>query len=160
MSPYGEVWAFTRERLAQCYQDLSHEQLVWRPHHGAHNIGEMLYHLAGCEVWFAQGLGDLDLGAEMSHLKQAARDSYITEDDAPFKDDDMTVEKIDAALAASENLIRPIIESPTEAQLAKPTETVIGPVVPGVACLWRVAQHSAYHTGQVWTYRFDPRFPK
>ena len=24
----------------------------------------------------------------------------------------------------------------------------------------RIARHPAYHTGQAWVYRFDPRFPK
>ena len=71
----------------------------------------------------------------------------------------MTKQALDSALETAYEVVGPVIESPSPEQLTMPVETVIGPVVNGVACLWRVAQHAAYHTGQIWTYRMDPRFP-
>lgn len=159
MSPYGEIWSFTRERLAQAFQDLSQEQLLWRPFPECHNIGEMLYHVAGVEVWFATRMSAVEDDPEFAKLSEAARAAYITSDPFPYGDAEMTLEKIDAVLATSGRLVSPVMSSPSESQLTMEVETVIGPVVPGVACLWRVAQHAAYHTGQIWTYRLDPRFP-
>jgi len=159
MSQYGEVWTFTRGRLQQAYQDLSDAQLRWRPYAGAHSIGEMVYHVAGVETWFAVRMGELRRTAELEKLADAARATYITDDAFPFVDADMTLHGLDVALEVAHALIAPIIELPNEHHLTMQVETVIGPVVNGVACLWRVAQHAAYHTGQIWTYRMDPRFP-
>ena len=159
MSPYGEVWNFTRERLSQSYQGLSEDQLRWRAHDKSHNIGEWVYHVAGVECWFGARMGGLTVTDEIARLTEAARADFITDTPFPFHDGDMSVSALDAALAVAAQCVREVMESPSEAQLEMPVETVIGPVVPGVACLWRVAQHAAYHTGQIWMYRFDPRFP-
>lgn len=159
MSPYGEIWNFTRERLAQAYTDLTDEQLRWRPEPGVHNIGEWIYHVAGVECWFASKMTGLAASENLDKMAQAARAGFITEGEFPYSDADMTVAALTQALNDSAAMIRPVMESPTQEQLTMPVETVIGPVVEGVGCLWRVAQHSAYHTGQIWVYRFDSRFP-
>lgn len=159
MSPYGEVWNFTRERLAQAYQDLTPAQLKWRPQPGAHNIGEWIYHVAGAECWFAMRMSQEVPTDVIARLAMGARATFIDDSPFPYHDEDMTVDLINAALTTSGDFMRPVIENPSQAQLDMGVETVIGPVVPGVACLWRVAQHAAYHTGQIWVYRFDPRFP-
>ena len=159
MSPYGEIWKFTRERLAQSYSDLTPEQLAWRPNPGAHNIGEWIYHVAGAECWFASRLTGNGGSEFEKKLMGAARASFISDDPFPFGDGDMTVKGIGEALSLSGAFIGPVIESPSADQLSMPVETVIGPVVEGVACLWRVAQHAAYHTGQIWLYRQNPAFP-
>jgi hypothetical protein len=41
----------------------------------------------------------------------------------------------------------------------KQIETPLGPVDYAQGIFARIAQHPAYHTGQAWVYRFDPRFP-
>jgi hypothetical protein len=159
MSQYGEVWTFTRGRLEQAYQDLSDAQLRWRPHPESHCIGEMVYHVAGVEIWFGLQMSDTKRTAELAKLSEAARASYITGDPFPFDDSDMTKQALDAALETAYEVVGPVIENPSSEQLTMQVETVIGPVVNGVACLWRIAQHAAYHTGQIWTYRMDPGFP-
>jgi hypothetical protein len=159
MSPYGEIWEFTRGRLKQAYEDLSDGQLRWRPFPGGHNIGEMLYHCAGVEVWFSVRMLPIGRTPELDRLAECARATYITEDPFPFSDGDVTLAAVDQALDLSAKLVRPLVEAPTPEHLTMPVETVIGPVVEGVGCLWRIAQHAAYHTGQMWTYRQDPRFP-
>lgn len=159
MSPYGEVWKFTRERLVQSFRDLTPAQLTWRPFREGHNIGEMLYHVAGVECWFGTKMTGLQPEGEVARLVLAARASYITDEPSPFGDTDMNVADIEAALARGAATIEQVITNPTAEQLSMDVETVIGPVVPGVACLWRVAQHAAYHTGQIWTYRQNPGFP-
>ena len=159
MSPYGEIWQFTRERLAQSYQDLSPSQILWRPYPGGHNAGELIYHIAGVEAWFATRMTGGDATADVQRLMEAARATFITEDSFPYGDDDMEMARLDAVLAQAADLVGPVVRNPTEGQLTMDVETVIGPVVSGVACLWRLAQHAAYHTGQIWTYRQDPDLP-
>src|SRR4051812_39883754 len=45
MQSLFDTWQFTRDRLKPAYQDLTEEQLLWRPHDQAHSIGELLYHM-------------------------------------------------------------------------------------------------------------------
>ncbi|MBS1722187.1 MAG: DinB family protein [Armatimonadetes bacterium] len=161
MSPYAEVWKFTRERLAPAYQDLSPRQLCWRPHASAMTIGEMLYHVAGAEHWFGKRLqGEDPYSTEMdARIDKSVRAQFINEDPFPFSEEDMTVEQIDAALRHTENLVRPLLEDPSHEALTRMVETPLGPTVEGVGGLWRIAQHAAYHTGQIWAYRQRPDFP-
>jgi hypothetical protein len=55
MTQFAEVWHFTRARLEQAMQGLTHEQMCWRPHSEAHTIFELLYHIAGAEYYWAIG---------------------------------------------------------------------------------------------------------
>ncbi len=161
MSAYQEIWKFTRERLDQAFQDLNDEQLRWRPFEGGHNIGEMIFHIAGVEAWFAtRFLEMVPNSPDEMRLISAARDSFITEVESPFADNEMTVEFLKETLAKTSQMIEPILANPKPEFLEKPIETVIGPIVPGIGCYWRLAQHSAYHTGQIWTYRMMPNFPQ
>src|SRR5262245_35158876 len=58
MQPLRDAWKFTRDRLDQSYQDLTEKQLIWRPHPDAHSIGEILYHVAAAEHYWAARLTD------------------------------------------------------------------------------------------------------
>jgi len=161
MSPYGEVWRFTRERLAQALEGLTPAQLVWRPHPGACSIGEMTYHMAGSEVWFSDRLGPQPpvLTPYSERIEARVRARFITDAPFPFEDADMTPDRLKTALEFSGDRFRPIVDAPTPEMLERPVETPLGATVPGVAGLWRVVQHPAYHTGQIWVYRQDPEFP-
>lgn len=132
----------------------------WKPNPDAHSIGEWIYHVAGAECWFGSRMRQEDSTEEVLRLSQAARATFIDDSPFPFSSEEMTVEGVRNALELGASQIESIICNPTPAQLSMDIETVIGPIVPGVACLWRVAQHAAYHTGQIWLYRFDPGFPK
>jgi len=163
MSHLCEVWQFTRERLDQSYKDLTRDQLLWRPHENAHSIGELLYHMAGAEHFWASRMTDRDPHATPyeERLDKAVREGFLLEGTlSPFAPEDMELHLIDKALEFSGSALRPILENPTEKQLTMKMISPLGPEVTGMGGLLRIVQHAGYHTGQIWIYRMDPRFPK
>lgn len=161
MSPYGEVWRFTRERMAPSYLDLSPAQLRWRPTADARSIGEMLYHVAGAEHWFGCRLRGIDPNSTDydARLDRSVRAQFINDDPFPFEDVDMNVPMIESALQHTDGIVRPVLENPSQEVMTRLVETPLGPTVEGIGGLWRIAQHAAYHTGQIWTYRQMAGFP-
>lgn len=156
-----DVWLFTRQRLDQSIEGLSEAQAAWRPHETAHTIAEMLYHVAGAEHWMATRLLGLDPEATERDKKidRSVRASFITDDPFPFGAGECTLADARLALAETAPLAERVLKNPGPEILEKPLETPLGPVVEGVGGLWRIAQHAAYHTGQIWTYRSLPGFP-
>lgn len=157
-----DVWQFTRDRLKPSYEDLTEDQLLWRPHPEAHNIGELLYHMAGAEHFWAARLSGRDPHATEweAKLDRAVREGFLIEgSSSPFEAEDMKMPLIEQALEFSETSLRPILENPTQEQLEMRMISPLGPEVTGYGGLLRIAQHAGYHTGQIWVYRFDPRFP-
>ena len=162
MHPFADAWKFTRERLAQAYQDLNEEQLLWRPYHGAHNTGELIYHMAGAEHYWATRMTERDPRATEweAKLDRAVREGFLREGtSSPFGPEEMKMELLDKALEFTGLELGPILENPTQKQLEMKMESPIGPIVTGYEGLLRIVQHAGYHTGQIWTYRMDPRFP-
>lgn len=161
MSEYAIVWKFCRERLHQAVSDLTDEQVRWRPHPDAHTICELLYHMAGAEHYFWARLTGSDPAATPyeAKLDAAVRDNFLREAEFPFGPDEQTKEKALAALEFSAAQIGPVIENPTEEQKRRKMISPIGPEIEGEGGLTRIAQHAAYHTGQIWMMRMDPRFP-
>lgn len=157
-----DVWEFTRMRLKQAHEDLTHEQGMWRPFKGANTIIEMMYHMAGAEHWF--GCRILGINPEQSEferkLDMSVRAQFLTGDIFPFTGDELTLEKARNALDFSEIRARKVLSSATPEQLAIKIESPMGPIVDGKGGLLRIAQHSGYHTGQIWTYRQMPEFPE
>lgn len=162
MHALGDVWKFTRFRLTQSIQDLTDEHMRWRPHENCHSIGELIYHIAGCEHYWAVRINAVDPASDeyQTKLDSAARDGFLREAPSPFSEPEMTRELIDQALEYTYNEIAPIYQDPTQEQLQRPMISPIGDDVNGYEGLVRLAQHAGYHTGQIWIYRMDPRFPK
>lgn len=162
MQPFYDIWKFTRERLEGAVEGLSEAQAAWRPHAKAHSTTEMLYHVAGAEHWMGCRLLGLDPEATERDAKidRSVRASFITDDPFPFGPGEATLADARAALEETARLVEPLLREPPAAVLAMDLETPLGPVVPGVGGLWRIAQHAAYHTGQIWTYRGLPGFPQ
>ena len=163
MRSFYDIWQFTRDRLKPAYEDLTEEQLTWRPHAQAHNIGELLYHMAGAEHFWAARLSERDPRATEweAKLDRAVREGFLIEGtSSPFTDEDMKLSLIEQALEFSGLSLRPILENPTEKELEMKLISPLGPEVTGYGGLLRIVQHAGYHTGQIWIYRFDPRFPK
>jgi uncharacterized damage-inducible protein DinB len=156
-----DTWLFTRERLRPSYSDLGHEDLLWRPFEGAHSIGELLYHIAGAEHYYAARIsGRNPAGTDWeAKLDRAVVDDFLAEGKTPFGPDDMHPQLVEQALEFSALEIRPILENPTQGELSKTIVSALGASVTGYEGLLRVTQHAAYHTGQIWIYRKDPRFP-
>jgi uncharacterized damage-inducible protein DinB len=161
VQPLYDVWKFTRERLDGAVDRLTDEQAAWRPYPGAHSITEMLYHVAGAEHWMATRLLGLDPEATERDAKidRSVRASFITDDPFPFGPGECTLADARKALEETAPLAERVLRDPGPDILERPLETPLGPTVPGVGGLWRIAQHAAYHTGQIWTYRSLPGFP-
>jgi uncharacterized damage-inducible protein DinB len=157
-----DVWLFTRERLKPAYKDLTEQQLLWRPHADAHNIGELLYHIAGAEHYYACRISERNPRSSEweEKLDRAVTDGFLRELSVPVADEDMKMDLIEQALEFTALEIRPILETPTEKEMQQEYISPIGDHLNGYQGLIRLVQHAGYHTGQIWVYRMDPRFPK
>ena len=158
MSDLADVWGLTRTRLAASYEDLSDDQLRWRPHEDAHNIGEILYHVAGAEQYWWSRLSQSRAGMD-ERLEGAVKDGFLREAPSPYSGDDLSVDRIDATLAFTKERILPILVAPSTEQLSMTIESPIGDQITGREGLIRLVQHAAYHTGQIWMIRMSPGFP-
>ena len=161
MRDLADVWLFTRARLRQTLADLTDEQMLWRQHSDGHSIGEYLYHIAGAEhYWASRMSGRHPSGTEFEgKLDGAVLYGFLREGEFPFGEADMTKAKAEAALAFTYERIKPVFEEPRPEQLTMPLISPMGDNVTGREGLIRLAQHAAYHTGQIWVVRLDPRFP-
>jgi hypothetical protein len=160
MSEIATVWQFTRRRLAQAIEGLSDAQLNWRLFDGAHSIAEYLYHVVGVELYWAHHLGGWQPADDFeAGVLQCTCDSFLNEKPFPLPQTRCNAADVGRALQIAYNALLPIIESPTPEQLAKPVRSPIGDPIDGREGLIRVAQHAAYHTGQIWLTRMHPQFP-
>lgn len=160
MSELAAIWHFTRARLAQAIEGLTEVQLNWRLFESAHSIAEYLYHVAGAELYWAHHLGDWRPANEFeAGVLACATDSFLNAKPFPLPQSVCTMREVARALNLSQAQLTPIIESPTPEQLAKPVRSPIGDPITGHEGLIRVAQHAAYHTGQICLMRMHPAFP-
>lgn len=163
MTEFAEVWHFTRFRLAQAIEGLSPEQVTWRLYPEAHNIAEIVYHIAGCEHYWAARMTGRDPAATdfEALLDLAVHEGFLREGvGGPFREArDLNIEALEKALAFTGAKLRPVIEGPTGAQLAMQMVSPIGNEVTGAEGLARLSQHAGYHTGQIWMIRMSPGFP-
>jgi hypothetical protein len=158
MTDFAAIYKISHGRMLQVIEGLTVEQLRWRPHPNALSIFEMFMHVAGGEVFFAKRLQGLELDADLARVELCARDRVINENPFPFSDDEASPELLVATLEKSKALVQPMMDDP-EPWREKQIETPLGPVDYAQGIFARIAQHPAYHTGQAWVYRFDPRFP-
>jgi hypothetical protein len=160
MHDLGRVWLFTRERLRQSIEGLSDEEMRWRPHHEAHTIFEILFHIAGAEHYWASRLTGRDPAEnDMAHmLDLAVKDGFLRDGACPFGPEYMNRRAAEDALELTRAEIEPVICHPTPEQIAMSLTSPVGDNVNGLDGLARLAQHAGYHTGQIWLMRMDPRF--
>lgn len=159
MTDFASIYKISHGRMLQAIEGLSTEQLIWRPHPGANSIFQMFMHVAGGEVFFASRLQDKQLNDEERRIESCARDRVINDNPFPFPDAEASPELLLATLRRSNAMVQPMMDDP-EPWREKQIETPLGPVDHAQGIFARIAQHPAYHTGQAWVYRFDPRFPK
>ena len=162
MTEFAEVWHFSRSRLKATYEGLSDGQMKWRPYPGGHCIYEYLVHIAGAEHYWATRLGGLNPSSTQfdGNLDKSVRNGFLRDEPFPFAEPEFSFELANRALDQSFAELRPIIEQPTHEQLEMRIESPIGPIVSGREGFHRIAQHAAYHTGQIWVLLQDPRFPQ
>lgn len=160
MSDLASVWRFTRMRLQQAIEGLTDAQLSWRPFARAHTIAEYLYHVAGAELYWAHHLGDWQPGTDFeAGVLACCTDSFLNTHPFPLPPSLSNAQAVARALSLSYAALAPIIESPAPEQLAKRLRSPIGDAITGYEGLVRIAQHAAYHTGQIWLIRMHPEFP-
>ncbi|MCH7905192.1 MAG: DinB family protein [Armatimonadetes bacterium] len=158
MSGFSATYELTRARMVQAIDGLSDEQLRWRPHKDALSVFEMLMHVAGGDTFFFLRLQEREGDDFEKRLERCARDKVINDEPFPFSDDEASMGLLVRALDHTYAILGPMLREPEE-WLDKEIETPLGPVDGASGIFARIAQHPAYHTGQVWLYRFDPRFP-
>lgn len=158
MTDFAAIYKISHGRMLQAIEGLSTEQLVWRPHSDANSVFQMLMHVAGGEVFFASRLQGLSLSDEEKRIEACARDRVINDNPFPFPDSEASPELLVETLRRSNAMVQPMMDDP-EPWRDKQIETPLGPTDFAQGIFARIAQHPAYHTGQVWVYRFDPRFP-
>lgn len=163
MTQFAEVWNFTRARLAEAIEGLSEEQLAWRLYPDAHNVFEVVYHVAGVEhFWTSRLTGNNPSATEYEALLDlAVHGGFLREGvGGPFREPKyLTAKALDDTLAFTAERLRPLIECPTEAQLKMVLTGPTGETVLGCEALAQVAQHASYHTGQIWLASMSPKFP-
>jgi hypothetical protein len=158
MNGFADTYKISHFRMLQAIEGLSADQLRWRPHPAALSIFEMFMHVAGGEVFFESRLAGRELSAEEKRIESCARDRVINESPFPFSDAEASPEILKSTLEHSHALVKPLMEDPG-AWEDKQIETPLGPSDYAAGIFARIAQHPAYHTGQAWIYRNDPRFP-
>ncbi len=158
-SDFAAAWTLSRSRLNETISDLNHEQLSWRIYPGSLSIAEMAIHVAGVELYFISQLtgGTLDEGAQ--RLTSAATDGVVNDKPFPFERDYMTPAFVRNTLEVTGQMVGPHISHPTDEILAKEIVSALGPVISGEGAFTRLAFHAAYHQGQAYLIRSDPRFP-
>ncbi len=159
MSDFAAIYKISHGRMLQVIDGLTDEQLGWRPHPDALSIFEMFMHVAGGEVFFEARLTDRELSDYERKIESCARDRVINDNPFPFGPNEVSGTLLNETLAFSKSLVQPMMDDP-EPWREKQIETPLGPVDHAQGIFARIAQHPAYHTGQAWVYRFDPRFPK
>lgn len=163
MTEFGEVWLFTRERLAGAWEDLAEEQLHWTPWHGAHTIAKILAHVAGSEHYLGSRILGVDPASNQEdvRLDRAVIASFIEEQEPfPYSEEELTRGFVASLLERSGAIANRALSNPSDEQLQREFRAPLGNIITGRQALWRMAQHAAYHTGQIWTYRQHPQFPR
>ncbi|MER3462227.1 MAG: hypothetical protein C4342_04295 [Armatimonadota bacterium] len=163
VTEFGEVWLFTRERLAGAWEDLREQQLHWTPWPGAHSIAKILAHVAGAEHYLGSRILGIEPGGndEDARLDRAVIASFIEEDEPfPYAEEELTHSFVSSLLERSGAIAKRAVSHPSEEQLQRQFRAPLGNTITGRQALWRMAQHAGYHTGQIWTYRQHPEFPR
>jgi uncharacterized damage-inducible protein DinB len=121
--------------IVKCLEQLSEEEIWWRPNSASNSAGNLVLHLCGnVRQWIVAGLG-------------GARD--IRERDREFSErGPIPRKKLIAQLRSTVRQASRVLERASEDALAK-TYEVQGYRVTGTDIAVHVAEHFAYHAGQI-----------
>jgi len=122
-------------RIVRCLEDLSPEQIWWRPNEAANSVGNLVLHLAGnVRQWIISGLG----GAP--DVRQ--RDQEFAErGPLPRR---VLVGRLQQTVEDACRVLRKL----SAADLAR-VHTIQGYRVTGLAASYHVAEHFSHHAGQI-----------
>jgi uncharacterized damage-inducible protein DinB len=122
-------------RILTCLDQLSNEQIWWRPNESSNSIGNLILHLSGnVRQWIGSGLGSLP-----DHRKR-----QIEFDERRPIDKERLVSDLLSNMAIAKSIISEV----TTADLLK-KRAVQTFQETGVTILIHVTEHFSYHTGQI-----------
>jgi uncharacterized damage-inducible protein DinB len=122
-------------RILKCLDQLSNEQIWWRPNESSNSIGNLVLHLCGnVTQWIYSGLG----GFPDHRTRQAEFDERGTLDK----------EELRELLVLTLDKIRPVIRGVKEEELLQPRHVQTF-IETGLTILIHVTEHFSYHTGQI-----------
>jgi uncharacterized damage-inducible protein DinB len=122
-------------KIRLCLEELSDEDLWWRPHEHANSIGNLLLHLAGnIRQWIVSGVG----GAPDTRLRQAEFDER-----GPLPRDEV-LRRLDAALSDTDQVLRALDPAAlTQDRQIQGRDTNV------FRAIYHVVEHFGMHTGQI-----------
>ena len=122
-------------RILKCLDQLTEEQIWWRPNASSNSIGNLVLHLCGnVRQWIYTGLG----GYADTRSRQAEFDAR----------DGMNRRQLCELLSNTMDLIRPVIEQVPADELLR-VRSVQTFEETGLTILVHVTEHFSYHTGQI-----------
>ena len=122
-------------RILKCLDQLTGNQIWWRPNESSNSIGNLVLHLCGnVSQWIGSGLGGFP--------DTRTRQSEFDEREGILKDE------LTHLLISTMEQIKPVITKvETEELLRKPTVRTFEES--GLTILVHVTEHFSYHTGQI-----------
>jgi len=129
------LYAESLPRILKCIDELSTDQIWWRPNESSNSIGNLVLHLCGnVSQWIYSGLG----GFADQRTRQAEFDARGNIGKA----------ELSALLVATMEKIKPVITNLPGDQLLlkRPVQTF---EETGLSILVHVTEHFSYHTGQI-----------
>ncbi len=128
---FTESWP----RIIQCVDQLSRDQVWWRPNESSNSIGNLILHLSGnVRQWICSGLGGLP---DQRKRQTEFDERRLLDKDALMK-----------ALADTMELARQVIHDLPESELLR-SRAVQTFEETGLSILVHVTEHFSYHTGQI-----------
>ena len=122
-------------RLLKCVQEVSDEQLWWRPNDSSNSIGNLVLHVTGnVNQWINAGLGgDDDIRVRQSEFDNRGEIGRVE-----------MVKRLDAVMSRAKQVLQELQES----DLLK-IYSVQGYKETGVSIVLHVVEHFSYHVGQM-----------
>jgi hypothetical protein len=122
-------------RIVECLQQLSEEEIWWRPNSSSNSAGNLILHLCGnVRQWIISGLGGIEdkreRDREFSERGPISRQALIKQLRRTIRDACLVIARL------------------SEDSLSKKYE-IQGYHVAGLDAAFRVAEHFGYHTGQI-----------
>ena len=122
-------------RILSCVDQLSNEQVWWRPNENSNSIGNLILHLTGnVNQWINSGLGGVE-----DHRKRQAEF-----DERQVIPKERLVSNLQKIMMMAKEIIRELPEE--ELLKIRPVQTF---KESGLSILIHVTEHFSYHTGQI-----------
>lgn len=127
-----EMWP----RLCSCLDELSDEQIWWRPNQASNSVGNLLLHLNGnLRQWVLQALGGVENVRDRTSEFEAS---------GPAPGSELRA-KLEATLREIDTLLQRL----TPQDLLTKHDIQVYQDVPGMQAIYHVVEHFSMHYGQI-----------